>query len=88
MPKDPNFFDMSDDPVQGADGSFVITPHATDNLPKLTRAISIDVAGTLAWVNWHGEPQQTGNLQPGIYPIRAKAIRVSGTTATGLTGWV
>ena len=88
MPKDPNFFDMSDDPVQGAEGSFPIAPHASDNLPKLIRAITVDVAGTIAWINWHGEAQTTNNLQPGTYAMRAKAIRVSGTTASGLTGWV
>lgn len=84
----PNFLDMPPTIDMIAVGAFVITPHASDMLPRPIRQITIAVQGTLAYINWAGELQQTADLPPGNYAIQAKAVRVSGTTATGLTGWV
>lgn len=88
MTSRPNFYDTSPNNVQGAVGSFVITPHATEDLPSLVRAITIDGAGTISWVDWWGAAHVTAALPQGTYPMLARAVRVSGTSATGLTGWV
>lgn len=70
-------------------GSFVITPNDGADLIVAIRQITIGSAsGTIAWLNEHGEAQATGPLPVGTYPIAAHRILATGTTATGLTGWV
>lgn len=70
-------------------GSFVVTPNDGVDLPSAIRQITIGTAaGTIAWVNENGEAQATGPLPLGTYPIRAHRILATGTSATGLTGWV
>ena len=48
----------------------------------------LNAGGTLSWVSTDNTVQTTAALPPGTYPLLARRIRATGTTATGLTGWV
>lgn len=67
-------------------GSFVIVPTDSVNLSSPIRAITLNVGGTLAWVNEEGVSQTTGVLPVGTYPLIAFRILVIRTSATSLTG--
>ena len=69
-------------------GSFPITPADGADLATNIRAITLNAGGTLSWVALDGTTQTTGALPAGTYPLLASRIRATGTTATGLTGWV
>lgn len=70
-------------------GSFVITPSDTVDLPVAIRQITIGTAGgTLRWQDSRGAVEDTGPLPVGTYLMAAHRIMATGTTATGLTGWV
>ena len=72
-----------------AQGSFVITPNNSVDLALAVRQITIGTdSGTIAWQGADGVTQNTGPLPLGTYPIAAHRVLVTGTTATGLTGWV
>ncbi|MFN7224038.1 MAG: hypothetical protein ACK4MS_08465 [Paracoccaceae bacterium] len=71
-----------------AEASFVITPSDTVNLPEAIRQITLGSGGTLRWTGRDGMINVTGVLPAGSYPIAALRIHTTGTTATGLTGWV
>jgi len=76
-------------PIDGpALGAFVIVPSNSTDLVSPIRAVTISAAGTLAWHDSVGVAQATADLPPGTYPMFARRILVTGTTATGLTGWV
>lgn len=69
---------------------FLITPHATDELPRYARAISFATAGSITVVDIDGETVTipSGSLAPGaMWPMEIKAVRVSGTTVTGIVGY-
>lgn len=83
------FKDHSRNINESARGSFVITPHDTNELPQAIRQITIGTAaGTIAWKDKDGNSHATGPLPVGTYPMQAHLILATGTTATGLTGWV
>lgn len=86
MPSLLDFFKQS--PISGASGSINITPADGTNLSSDIRAVTINVAGTLSFVGWDGVTYNTGPLPVGTYPILARRIRATGTTATGITGWI
>ena len=46
------------------------------------------VAGAIVYDGWDGVTYTTGSLPVGTYPICAKRVRATGTTATVLTGWL
>lgn len=69
-------------------GALVITPSDSTNLSSPIRAITLNVGGTLAWLNEEGAAQATAMLPAGTYPLIATRILATGTTATGLTGWI
>ncbi|HRK42105.1 MAG TPA: hypothetical protein PLH11_03590 [Gemmobacter sp.] len=69
-------------------GSLAITPSDSTNLGAPIRAITLNVGGTLAWLNEEGTAQATALLPAGTYPLIATRILATGTTATGLTGWI
>ena len=72
-----------------AQGSFAITPADGADLALAVRQITIGTAGgTIAWQGVDGVTQNTGPLPVGTYPIAAHRVLSTGTTATGLTGWV
>lgn len=68
--------------------SFPITPADGADLATDIRAITLNAGGTLSWVSTDNTVQTTAALPPGTYPLLARRIRATGTTATGLTGWV
>ena len=87
---------MPDNPLQYAQklitapalGSFVITPSDVTVLTTNIRSITINVAGTISWLGWDNVVNTTAILPVGSYPMAAQRINATGTTATGLTGWV
>lgn len=88
MARDP-FRDMPHNINEGARGAFVITPSNTVDLATAIRAITIGTAaGAIVWDDENGETHTTGPLPLGTYFLRAHRIRATGTTATGLTGWI
>ncbi|MGN0933330.1 spike base protein, RCAP_Rcc01079 family [Falsigemmobacter intermedius] len=77
-------------PAGPAIGGFAVTPSDSNDLTQMVRAISIGgEGGTLSFISSRdGQTYTTGELLPGTYPLFARRIRATGTTATGLTGWV
>lgn len=72
-----------------AQAALVITPSDTTDLDELIRAITIGTTGgALSYVNWEGDTCTTDFLPVGTYPLLARRVRATGTSATGLTGWV
>lgn len=68
---------------------FAITPADGADLADDVRAITIGTAaGVIAYHDWNGIARTTGSLPVGTYPMLARRILSTGTTATGLTGWV
>jgi hypothetical protein len=73
-----------------ADDVYLITPSDTDELPYITRAISIAVEGDLKIVTKRGSTVTipSGYLAAKVmYSIRAKKVFATGTTATGIVGY-
>ena len=72
-----------------AQGSFSITPNDGADLALAIRMLTIGtLGGTVAWRGVDGVTQNTGPLPVGTYTLSAHRILATGTTATGLTGWV
>lgn len=69
-------------------GSVAITPDDGADLETDVRAITIGTAGTLSWVGVNGGTYATASLPAGTYPILARRIRATGTTAAQITGWI
>jgi hypothetical protein len=70
-------------------GAFHITPSDNFDMSAEIRAVTIGgAAGTLRFIGRDGEVNMTGTLLPGSYPLFARRILATGTTATELTGWV
>lgn len=69
-------------------GSLAVTPSDSTDLATPVRAVTLQTGGTLAWINREGVAQATGPLPAGTYPLMARRILATGTTATGLTGWI
>lgn len=79
--------------VMGVDapalGAFAVAPSDSTDLARPIRAVTIGTAGgTLSYVSREGVTCTTGPLPVGTYPMFATRVRATGTTATGLTGWV
>lgn len=77
--------------IQSAVGSFLITPHDTNELAYVTRAISFATAGALAVVMENGDDViiPSGALAAGVmHPLRIKKIKLTGTGAAGVVGYV
>jgi len=61
-----------------------VTPHATNEING-TRGFMVNVAGNIACRPTDSGADVTLSVLAGvIYPISIKAVRVSGTTATGI----
>ena len=82
------FSSFTDTASMPAVGSFAVTPSNGADLTEQIRAITISGAGTVSWVGADGATYNTASLPPGTYEIAAVRIRATGTTATGITGWV
>lgn len=62
-----------------------VTLHDTNELSMATRGIMVTTVGNVAVTLISGESVTLPACQPGIiYPVRAKIIKSTGTTATGL----
>ena len=82
------FETYADSPTSPADNAFAIIPHASDELPRITKAIYVGGAGdiTLRPLT-NSEDVLFKNVPTGmILDVRARAVRASGTTATFLVG--
>lgn len=73
--------------TSSAIGAFAITPSNTVDLATSIRAITLGGAGVVVY-DFQGETHTTGELPIGTYSMRADRIRVTGTTATAMTGWI
>lgn len=71
-------------------GAIVITPSDSANLSTAIRAVTIAAAsGTLTFISSRdGQTYSTGHLPLGTYALCASRILATGTTASGLTGWI
>lgn len=75
--------------TEPAKGASLIAPSDTVDLSERVRAITVGAGvGTVSYVGWDGVTYTTGPLPLGTYPLYAVRVRATGTTATGLTGWV
>ncbi|HZV57961.1 MAG TPA: hypothetical protein VFF89_09820 [Sphingobium sp.] len=82
------FENLIDTPSQPARLAFAITPHATDAIDPLPKAIFVGTSGDLV-----GRPADSSadvtfrNLQAGqILDVRLSHIRAAGTTAADIIG--
>jgi hypothetical protein len=74
--------------LASATGAMAITPSDSVDLAQPVRAITIAEEGTLSFTGLNGHTYTTGTLPAGTYPVIAKRVRATGTTATGITGWI
>lgn len=68
--------------------AFAITPHASNPVVPLPKAIYVGGAGDIVLRSVDGSADVTfvGVPAGSILPVRARFIRVTGTTATGIIG--
>jgi len=66
---------------------FAITPHDSNDLSEVTRAVYVGTAGDLALVLASGAAVSFANVAGGtLLPVRAKQIKATGTSAGALVG--
>lgn len=82
------FDSLADTPSQPARQAFAVTPHATNEIDPLPKALFIGTGGTLVGRAAGSNADVTfKNLQSGqILDVRLKYVRASGTTATDIVG--
>ncbi len=68
--------------------ALAVTPNDGADLSERVRSVTINTGGTLAYHNWRGVTCTTAALPAGTYPLLARRVLATGTTATGITGWV
>lgn len=74
---------LSDTVSSPARKIFLITPHATNEIDPLPKAIRCNVAGTVAVRTIDSTADVSITMAAGeVLPIRAQYIRATGTTAT------
>lgn len=67
--------------------AFAITPHDTNELAFVTRALYVGGDGNAAVVMQNGEAVTFTGLKAGVlYPLRVRAVKSTNTTATNLVG--
>lgn len=76
------------DTTDPALGAIKVTPSDVDPLPQHIRAVTINEAGTISYVNLEGNLCETNILPVGSHLFFAKQIMETGTTAKEITGWV
>ncbi len=87
MPAIDDFANNSSSVLGPLVGAFLITPHATEELPKVTRQIYVGGAGNIQVVWADGtetiEPVADGDR----LDWRIRQVKAASTTATGLRGY-
>lgn len=61
-----------------------VTPHNTNELTKVSRALYIGVSGDVAVVMQDGTTLTFKAVPVGLLPIRVKIVKSTGTTATDI----
>ena len=69
-------------------GPVAITPSNTVDLDTPIRMITIGGAGTISIIGIDGITYTSGALPIGTYSCFAARVRVTGTSATAITGWI
>ncbi|WP_408585894.1 hypothetical protein [Novosphingobium sp.] len=81
------FSNMADSVQSPARQMFVITPHATNQVDPLPKAIRADGAGTITLQAADSVSDVTINVVAGeVVPVRARFVRASGTTVATIHG--
>lgn len=76
------FEGTSDNILAPAERMFAIVPHATNEVPFITKAIRCNVGGTVALRSLEGTEDVSITMVAGeLIAVRAKFVRVTGTTA-------
>jgi len=75
-------------PYASMAGGFAITATDATELPKVTRAIWVGVAGNLSVVMRDGSALTITNVPVGMHHLRVRQVNATNTTATGLIGFV
>jgi hypothetical protein len=82
-----NFETLADSPEQPARLLFSITPHATNEIDPLPKAVFVGSGGTLTCRAADSSADVTLNVQSGqVIDARIRYIRAAGTTASNLVG--
>lgn len=75
-------------PLMNADGMVAVTPSDSKDLDFVVSGIEVEVTGDVAMVCANGM-SITRELTAGrIYPVRVKKVLATGTTATGIYGYL
>ncbi|ANY19424.1 hypothetical protein A6F68_00898 [Tsuneonella dongtanensis] len=79
---------VSDSLTAPARQAFSVTPHDSNDLPQVPKAIYVGNGGSIALRPIGSNEDVTFvNVQDGtILDIRARAVRATGTTASGIVG--
>ncbi len=85
MPSFDNYAPGLDSPALGA---LSVIPNDTLALSQRIRALTLNGPGTVSIISWDGTVSTTGPLPAGTYALCATHVRATGTTATGITGWI
>jgi len=74
--------------TSSAENAFTITPHDTNDLQEVTKAVLVGVAGNLAVIMKQGDTAITLPVPAGYNPLRVSRVLAANTTATGIVGLV
>lgn len=66
---------------------FDVVPSDSNDLPKVTRAITAQIGGTVRITTLKGTVVNTAIASGGMLPVRATRVHATGTLATGLAGF-
>lgn len=73
--------------VGSCESFFAITPHDTNELPEITRAIYVGVTGNIVIGQRDGTNVTFVAVPAGyILPVRARYVRATNTTAASMVG--
>lgn len=84
-----NFRTHSEGIIWPGDGAFAITPHDTNELVKVTRALWVGGAGNVKVTMENGDFVTFSGVAAGtLLPLRVRLVFSTGTTATLMIGVV
>ena len=81
-----SFTNNADAPYAPATSALVVTPHDTNALPDIPKALYVGTGGDVAMRGVRGSADQIWrNVASGtVLPFRAQYVRATGTTAAGI----